>query len=140
MKKIIAVSILSFTFIALTSFDYIKPSEEDLVGFWRIEKYVKSNESLPVTELDISLQCTVEGNIGKFSGVNGKNLFSGIYEIKSKKEISLKGLMTTKYDQNPVSKSFIESFQKSSEFKLENNKLLLLNSKNNSVIVFNKKD
>ena len=131
MKKIITVSILSFTFIALTSFDYIKPSEQDLVGFWKIEKYVKSNESLPVSELDISLQCTVEGNIGKFSGVN---------EIKSKKEISVKGLMTTKYDQDPVSESFIESFQKSSEFKLESNKLLLINSKNNSVIIFNKKD
>ncbi|MEL6556785.1 MAG: META domain-containing protein [Bacteroidota bacterium] len=140
MKKIITVSILSFTFIALTSFDYFKPSEQDLVGFWKIEKYVKSNESLPVAELDISLQCTVEGNIGKFSGVNGKNLFSGIYEIKSKKEISVKGLMTTKYDQDPVSESFIESFQKSSEFKLESNKLLLINSQNNSVIIFNKKD
>ena len=140
MKKIIAVSILSFLMLSLTSFNYNKPTEEDLVGFWKIEKYVKADESIPVEDLDISMQCSVEGNIGKFSGVNGENLFSGIYEIKSKKEISLKGLMTTRYDQNPVSKSFIESFQTSSEFKLESNKLLLINSKNNSVIIFNKKD
>ncbi len=140
MKRLTTVLTLFVLFTTFTSFDFFKPSEKDLVGFWEVDEYLKENKSQPIEDLNISLQCSVEGNIGKFSGINGKNLFSGLYEIKSKKAIALKGLMTTKYDETPVSKSFIESFQNASEFKLENNRLLLIDSKSNAVIIFNKND
>lgn len=138
MTRAKTISILLMTLVFFTSFNLFKPSEKDLVGFWKVDQYLKSNETQPIEGLNISLQCSVEGDMGKFTGINGKNIFSGLYEIKSKKEISLKGLMTTKYDESDISKSFIESFQKVSKFKLEDDKLLLMNDESNSIIVLKK--
>lgn len=140
MTKFSISAVLICVVFMVSSFRTIKPSEEDLVGFWKVEQYSKSNQNLPVEKLNFSIQCSVEGDIGKFSGRTEKNFFSGLYEIKSKKEIELKGLMSTKFEESQVSKSFIKSFGSVSKFVLEDNKLLLTNDKDQSVIVLTKTD
>ncbi len=139
MTQVKTVPILVMILVLFTSFDFFKPSEKDLVGFWEVDQYLMKKQKQPIDDLNISLQCSVEGDMGKFTGINGKNIFSGLYEIKSKKEITLQGLMTTKYDETEISKSFIESFRKVSKFILVENKLLLINDENDAVIVLNKK-
>jgi len=105
----------------------------------KVDHFVKGERSLDIANLDISIQCSVEGEIGKFSGRTKKNFFSGLYKIKSKKAIELSSIMSTKYDESEVSKEFIETFQSASEFKLENDRLLLINDKDGSTITFKKK-
>ncbi|MGB3468524.1 MAG: META domain-containing protein [Cyclobacteriaceae bacterium] len=140
MLKISITTVLITIMMTMSSFISVKPSEEDLVGFWKVDQYSKQNENLPVENLNFTLQCSVEGRIGKFTGRTEKNFFSGLYEIKSKKQIELKGLMSTKYEESHVSKSFIESFQSVSEFTLEDDKLLLTNDRDGAVIVLTKTD
>lgn len=139
MNKFILTFTLSAILFVMASFCQYKPDESLLVGSWTVEKFVKGGNSIDVTPLNISLQCSVEGDLGQLSGRTRKDFFSGIYEVKSRKSIKFSNIIRTNYDTDDAAKEFLDSFQLVSKFRVAEDDLLLLNDEQSIYITLRKK-
>lgn len=139
MNRFIIIFTLVVTLILLGSFERYKPDESILVGSWTVEKFVKGDKSIDVSPLNISLRCSVEGDLGQLSGRMRKDFFSGIYEVKSKKTIKLSNIISTNYNRNDTANDFIDSFQQVSQFRVIDDELQLLNEEQSIFITFRKR-
>ncbi len=99
-------------------------SEEALVGTWKLKEITINGNSIQVQE-PIKVVFATEGKIGKFTGNTKKNLFSGLFDLKSRKEIAINGLMSTKMKDSELSREFLVAFEKMSAYQLNGEVLVL---------------
>jgi len=128
------------TVLLISSIGFVKPSEEDLVGLWKAAKVQFSSEIKDLSGANISMQCSVEGKLGKFSGNTNKNFFSGLYNVKSKNEISIDGFISSNFKDSEEAKSFIETIKKIDHFIIENESLIFLNKTDDTKLIFSRMD
>lgn len=99
-------------------------SEEALVGTWKLIELSQDGKTTSVSD-PIKVVFATEGKIGKFTGNTKGNLFSGLFNLKSKKQISIDGLMATKMKDSQLSADFLEAFESVDTYKLESDVLML---------------
>ncbi len=127
-----------FTFLLLGSLSTLKPSEEDLVGLWKASQYTQNGVTKDISSINITLQCSVEGRLGKFSGSTDKNFFSGLYDVKSKKGIEIQGFILTDFKDNEETTTFLNALKDANAFQRSENQLIFNNSQNKIDLVFTK--
>ena len=105
---------------------FYSKSEEAILGKWELIEIIENGQIVEISD-PIKVDFSVEGKLGKFTGNTKKNFFSGLFDLKSKKQIQIQGLMATKMPDTDVSKKFLKYFGKISSYSFDNEALILSN-------------
>ncbi len=122
-------SIIKYHFVELIS--KAKEASENLSGNWILEKY---NENV-MKDSNVNLEINLSSMA--FFGKDGCNSFSGKIKNVDDSKITFGLMMGTKmYCEGKMefASQFASSLQKSVEYKIENNKLII--TSNNSTLIF----